>query len=81
MDYDGRAVREARRARLCRAVTARYGWNALGGDMFELRRMGIESSDTLFTLRAKLNGALDLLAIAKRAPAAVRRVLNRALGA
>ena len=43
------------------AVTARYGWNTARTDPFELRRIGIEAGDTLWTLRAKLDGALDLL--------------------
>ena len=39
------------------------GVNTLQTDVFELRRIGIEASDNMFTFRAKLNGALDVLMI------------------
>lgn len=45
------------------AVLARFGTNGLRTDRWALRRIGIESCDTLFTLRAKLNGALGLLCL------------------
>lgn len=82
LDYDARALREVRNAGYAGAATAQYGWNALRGDMFELRRIGIESSDTIFTMRAKLDGALDLLALAEtRLCRRLMRLVNRVLGA
>lgn len=43
--------------------SAMNGVNDAKTDIFELRRIGIEASDNMFTFRAKLNGALDLLII------------------
>lgn len=43
--------------------SAMNGVNNSKTDIFELRRIGIEASDNMFTFRAKLNGALDLLMI------------------
>ena len=45
------------------AFSAIFGTNNFSTDRWSLRRIGVEASDTLFTLRAKLNGALDLLAL------------------
>jgi peptidoglycan/xylan/chitin deacetylase (PgdA/CDA1 family) len=79
-DIDARAARGARAAGYAAAATAMYGWNAAGGDPFMLRRIGVESSDTSFTLRAKLNGALDLLTLFERRPVRqLIRGLNRLL--
>ena len=74
-DQDERAIAEARAAGYEGAATAMYGWNRTGGDTFRLRRIGMEASDTLFTLRAKLNGALDLLVLLESGPC--RRVVRR----
>ena len=65
-DYDPRLPEAARGAGYTAVATAKYGWNDGGTSRWELRRIGVESSDTVFTLRAKLNGALDLLALAER---------------
>lgn len=62
-DFDQRAVVAAREAGYCVSLCAMYGTNRCGEQDGPLRRIGVESSDTLFTLRAKLNGALDLLAL------------------
>ena len=62
-DYDRRAMAAAKEAGYQAAVTAVYGWNTNMNRRFEMKRIGIESSDTLFTFRAKLNGALDLLVL------------------
>ena len=81
-DYTRAVIDEARAAGYCAAVTARYGWNWIGDDPFELRRIGVDASDTLFTLRAKLNGALDMLILAEtRAGRRLVRWVNRVLGA
>lgn len=45
------------------ACSAMNGVNDVHTDIFELRRIGIEASDNMFTFKAKLNGALDLLEI------------------
>lgn len=80
-DLDARAVAAARAAGYTAAFTAMYGWNRAGDDPLRLRRIGVESADTLFTLRAKLNGALDLLVLAEsRAGRALVRLANRLLG-
>lgn len=79
-DYDATVVRQARDAGYKAAATARHGWNAAHADRYQLRRIGIDASDTLFTLRAKLNGALDILMLLE-SPLARRivRQVNRLL--
>lgn len=62
-DYDKRSVTEAKAAGYLGTATAVYGWNHFGGKSFKLKRIGVESSDTTFTLKAKLNGALDILCL------------------
>jgi peptidoglycan/xylan/chitin deacetylase (PgdA/CDA1 family) len=65
---------------LC-GVSAMNGINAIATDVYELRRIGIESSDTLFTFRAKLNGALDVLIIKDKPPFCwMLRLMNRMIG-
>ncbi len=66
-DYDSRAKEAVRRAGFEAAFNAKYGENLEGGDPYDLYRIGVEASDTLFTLRAKLNGALDLMRLAESA--------------
>jgi hypothetical protein len=74
-------VREAVSAGYEFGATAMYGWNGPETGRMELRRIGIESSDTVFTLRAKLNGALDMLVLAEsRAARRLVRLLNRITG-
>lgn len=81
-DYDRRVTDMAKRAGYSAAFNAKYGENAADTDAFDLYRIGIERSDNLFTLRAKLNGALDLLRLAEtRAGRKLVRMLNRAVGA
>jgi len=62
--------------------SAMNGVNDAHTDIFELRRIGIEASDTMFTFRAKLNGALDLLEI-KDWPifSTLLKLFNKAIGA
>jgi peptidoglycan/xylan/chitin deacetylase (PgdA/CDA1 family) len=61
--------------------SAMNGLNDARSDIFELRRIGIEASDNMFTFKAKLNGALDLLEI-KDWPVfnGAVRILNRIIG-
>ena len=61
--------------------SAMNGVNDTNSDIFELRRIGIEASDNMFTFRAKLNGALDLLEI-KDWPMFnwMLRIFNRMIG-
>ncbi|MDA0321329.1 MAG: polysaccharide deacetylase family protein [Verrucomicrobia bacterium] len=63
LDFDERAVSAAREAGYRATFSAMYGANRCGELDRPLRRIGIECSDSNFTLRAKLNGALDLLAL------------------
>lgn len=72
-DFDDRVWEAARGAGYTTVCTAQYGWNCENSDRSELKRIGIDSSDSLFTLRAKLDGALDILTLAER-PAARRLV-------
>ncbi|MFC2149798.1 polysaccharide deacetylase family protein, partial [Candidatus Auribacterota bacterium] len=61
---------------------AMFGWNRYSTDRYKLRRIGIEGSDTIFTLRAKLNGALDpFFAIAETATGrTIIRFINKITG-
>ncbi len=45
------------------ACSAIIGGNHLGSDLFSLKRIGIERSDTMYVFRKKLDGALDVLCI------------------
>jgi len=63
-------------------VTAIYGINTKKADRYKLYRIGIESSDTMFTFKAKLNGTLDILMWIERP--VVRKIIskvNKVLGA
>ncbi len=62
-DFDRKTEDEVRQAGYTAAFSAMFGTNASRANRFALRRIGIEASDTLFTFRAKLNGALSLLAL------------------
>lgn len=62
------------------AVTNRYGVNYPGCDPLELRRITIDSTDTLEQFQDKVTGRLDPLAIFEtRLAAQARRLLNRVL--
>ncbi|MDA1045122.1 MAG: polysaccharide deacetylase family protein [Verrucomicrobia bacterium] len=80
-DVDERCDRIAREAGYAAAATACYGENHKAGRT-PLKRIGIDASDTLFTLRAKMNGALDMLLLIEQPVCrrAIERV-NRLLGA
>ncbi|HRZ86672.1 MAG TPA: polysaccharide deacetylase family protein [bacterium] len=62
---------------------ATYGRNDERSDIYRLKRIGVESSDTLFTLRAKLNGALDPLLLLSETAAGrrLKKIVNTLLGA
>lgn len=62
-DYDDECAAFAKQAGYRASATAKYGWNTRTTNRYELRRIGIDASDTFFTLRAKLNGALDMLVL------------------
>lgn len=62
-DFDHRTENFVRGAGYRAALSAMFGFNDAKTDSYALRRIGIEASDTLFTFRAKLNGALAFLAI------------------
>lgn len=64
------------------AVTARYGVNKPGCDILQLRRIGIDATDSMKSFRAKVAGRLDILAaLDTRTGARARKALNRALRA
>jgi len=60
-DFNKRVKELSLRAGYSCGLSAMNGVNDASSDIFELRRIGIEASDDMFTFRAKLNGALDLL--------------------
>jgi len=60
-DFDERTINVTKEAGYILGFTAIYGTNNIRTDHYRLYRIGIEASDTLFTFRAKLNGALDIL--------------------
>ncbi len=62
-DFDRKTEDEVRQAGYTAAFSAMFGTNGSRTNRFALRRIGIEASDTLFTFRAKLNGALSPLAL------------------
>ncbi|MFA6599670.1 MAG: glycosyltransferase [Candidatus Omnitrophota bacterium] len=62
-DFGDRERTLAQEAGYEAACSKIYGTNGPESDLFSLKRIGIESSDTLFTLRAKLNGALGIMAL------------------
>jgi phosphatidylinositol alpha-1,6-mannosyltransferase len=74
-DFGAREEAEAERAGYEAALSKIYGFNGRGSDLRALRRIGIEASDTLFTLRAKLNGALGFLSLFDFRP--VRKMVRR----
>jgi len=80
-DFDATVKRLAQEAGYECGCSAMNGVNGYASDIFELRRIGVEASDTMFTFRAKLNGVLDLL-VMKDAPLCNRilNALNRLVG-
>ncbi len=63
-------------------VSTRYGVNYPGCDPFDLRRIAIDSTDSLERFQDKVTGRLDPLAVLEsRAGAHLRRQVNRLLGA
>lgn len=62
-DFDQGVKSLVREAGYEAGFSALFGTNGPGSDLWTLRRIGIEASDTLFTLQAKLNGALGLLSL------------------
>ena len=78
-DYDDTSVAIAKKRFVC-AVTNRYGVNTAGSNPFTLRRIWIDSTDSLTTFRAKVNGQLDTLCLLD-SPYGLRarRGLNRLL--
>ena len=80
-DYDATSVRLVRAAGFTLACSNRYGPVQAGDAPFTLRRIGIDSTDTLASFRDKVSGRLDLLRLQDSARIArARRWLNRGLG-
>ncbi len=63
LDFDARTKFYVEQAGYQAAFSKIFGTNGIGTDLYAIKRIGVEASDTLFTLRAKLNGALDLLVL------------------
>jgi len=79
-DYDEVTACLARESGFQYAVSNRYGANRPGCDRWALRRIWLDSTDTLDTFQAKVTGQLDVLALLdSRAGVALRRGLNRIL--
>jgi hypothetical protein len=77
-DFDDTSKRLVREFGCSYACSNRYGYNANGCDRWALRRIWIDSTDTLGTYAAKIEGRLDLLAVLDSPIGmAARRVLNR----
>ena len=74
-DFDARILEFARETGYRAACSALYGTNGPEANRYALKRIGIEAADSIFTLRAKLNGALDMLALLDYPPA--RKALRR----
>ncbi len=60
-DFDRRVMTQVRDAGYQAGFSAVFGVNTPQTGLYALRRISIEASDTLWTLRAKLNGALYLM--------------------
>lgn len=77
-DFNAVSMRIVRESGYSYACSNRYGYNADGSDRWALRRIWIDSTDTLGTYAAKIEGRLDLLAVLDSpAGMAARRILNR----
>lgn len=77
-DFNETSQRLVREMGFTLAVSNRYGANTSNADLWALRRIWIDETDTLAMFQAKVDGRLDLLS-ALETPAALwgRRTLNR----
>jgi len=73
-DFDRRIEWWVREGGYQAAFSAIFGSNGKQASPYALRRIGIEASDTPFTFRAKLNGALGLLSLFDFPP--IRRLVR-----
>lgn len=73
-DFTRREEVLVRQAGYRAAFSAVYGVNGPSENLFALKRISLDASDTVFTLRAKLNGALWPLGIFQRR--GVRRLIR-----
>lgn len=79
-DYDAVSVELVRKSGFRQAASNRYGVNRVGADVFELRRIWGDRTDSFGTFRAKVDGRLDVLAVLDtRVGVAARKLLNRVL--
>ena len=80
-DYSRRIVNNVIEAGYECACTDVYGYNTLTADLFQLKRIWIDASDSLFVFKNKINGVLDVLSIAdSKIGYGVRGVINRLFG-
>ena len=79
-DYDAVTVRLVQDAGFRYAVSNRYGPVRPGADRWTLRRIWIDSTDSLELLKAKVQGHLDALAVLDTSVGVrTRRLLNQLL--
>ena len=64
-DVDAGHQAKVQEAGYTAAMMATYGTNVPTTPLFALRRIGIDASDSLFTVHAKLNGALDFMTVTR----------------
>lgn len=77
LDYNDASIRLAREAGFRYALTNRYGFNRPGDNLWTLRRIWIDASDTLKTFQEKIVGRLDMLRLLdSRTGARMRRAFN-----
>lgn len=80
LDYNADTVRLVQQAGFSLACSNRYGYNRPGADPWTLRRIWIDSTDTLETFADKVSGRLDLMRWQDSALGIrTRRWLNRRL--
>jgi len=80
LDYNATSMKLAREAGYALACANQYGPLGAGNDQFALRRIWIDSTDTLPSFQDKVSGRLDLLRLQdNRIGIAARRWLNDAL--
>ncbi len=77
-DYDDTSIRLTKDAGFEYALSNRYGVNKPGQDPFALKRIWIDSTDTLTTFKAKVQGRLDALTLLDSSIGTfLRRLLNK----
>ncbi len=76
-DFDHAAVRAVEQAGFIAACSTRFGRGSSPEERFRLRRVNIESGDSVAAVERKLDGAYDWTALKERVGVVVRRALRR----